>query len=88
MGSRRYVVEQFTLFDGWVNVWTDTEYDPVTEEEKEAKPIVFNSKREAKEALEFFLQEEQEAYELGNIEAPYLREEFRITRVDNAKEGR
>jgi len=52
----------------------------------EDKPVVFHSKKEAKESLELFLKEEQEAYDRGFIQDEYSLEDYRVRRVDNAKD--
>ena len=76
MGSRRYVVETRSMLNDWENCWMDDE----------DKPVVFHSKKEAKESLDLFLKEEQEAYERGFIQDEYSLEDYRIRRVDNAKD--
>ena len=76
MGSRRYVVETRSMLNDWENCWMDDE----------DKPVVFHSKKEAKESLDLFLKEEQEAYERGFIQDEYSLEDYRVRRVDNAKD--
>lgn len=76
MGSRRYVVETRSMLNDWENCWMDDE----------DKPVVFHSKKEAKESLDLFLKEEQEAYERGFIKDEYSLEDYRIRRIDNAKD--
>ena len=76
MGSRKYVVETRSMLNDWENCWMDDE----------DKPVVFHSKKEAKESLDLFLKEEQEAYERGFIQDEYSLEDYRIRRVDNAKD--
>lgn len=76
MGSRRYIVETRSMISDWENCWMDDE----------DKPVVFHSKREATQALAQFLKEEQEAYEKGFIADEYILEDYRVRRVDNAKD--
>jgi len=76
MGSRRYIVETRSMLNDWENCWMDDE----------DKPVVFHSKKEAKESLDLFLKEEQDAYERGFIQDEYSLEDYRIRRVDNAKD--
>jgi len=76
MGSRRYIVETRSMLNDWENCWMDDE----------DKPVVFHSKKEAKESLDLFLKEEQEAYERGFIQDEYSLEDYRVRRVDNAKD--
>jgi len=76
MGSRRYIVETRSMLNDWENCWMDDE----------DKPVVFHSKKEAKESLELFLKEEQEAYDRGFIQDEYSLEDYRVRRVDNAKD--
>lgn len=76
MGSRRYVVETRSMLNDWENCWMDDEN----------KPVVFHSKKEAKESLDLFLKEEQEAYDRGFIQDEYSLEDYRVRRVDNAKD--
>lgn len=76
MGSRRYVVETRSMLNDWENCWMDDE----------DKPVVFHSKKEAKESLDLFLKEEQEAYDRGFIQDEYSLEDYRVRRVDNAKD--
>jgi len=64
------------MLNDWENCWMDDE----------DKPVVFHSKKEAKESLELFLKEEQEAYDRGFIQDEYSLEDYRVRRVDNAKD--
>jgi hypothetical protein len=66
-----FEVQHFTLC-GWENVWT-------IDGQKE----YFDSFADAEMAITDFLEDEQREYDLGNIESPYDREEFRIMEVKN-----
>lgn len=73
--SKRYEVQHYTLCDGWINTWSD--YD----EDGNETPSTYDSFEDALNELDSFLDDEQEAFEEGNIESPYDREEFRIVEV-------
>jgi len=73
--TKRYEVQHFTLCDGWVNTWSD--YD----EDGNETPSTYDSFEDALNELDSFLDDEQEAFEEGNIESPYDRDEFRIVEV-------
>ena len=73
--TKRYEVQHFTLCDGWVNTWSD--YD----EDGNETPSTYDSFDDALNELDSFLDDEQEAFEEGNIESPYDRDEFRIAEV-------
>ena len=73
--TKRYEVQHFTLCDGWVNTWSD--YD----EDGNETPSTYDSFEDALNELDSFLDDEQEAFEEGNIESPYDRDEFRIAEV-------
>ena len=73
--TKRYEVQHYTLCDGWINTWSD--YD----EDGNEKPSTYDSFEDAINELDSFLDDEQEAFEEGNIESPYDRDEFRIVEV-------
>ena len=75
--TKRYEVQHFTLCDGWVNTWSD--YD----EDGNETPSTYDSFEDALNELDSFLDDEQEAFEEGNIESPYDRDEFRIAEVEH-----
>lgn len=75
MTTIKYEVQHYTLCDGWINTWSD--YD----EEGNETPSVYDSFEDAQNELDSFLADEQEAFEEGNIESPYERDEFRIAEV-------
>jgi len=77
MGSRKYEIQTYSICGGWENNWSDSETD---------KSVVFKSKREAKEELKTFFEEEEEAFKKGFIESTTNRDDFRIVRTDNAKD--
>jgi hypothetical protein len=76
MGLRKYVVEARSMLNDWENCWID---DTNT-------PVVFNTKRDATQALNEFIAEEQEAFKQGYIDEDYILEDYRIRRVDNDKD--
>ena len=73
--TKRYEVQHYTLCDGWINTWSD--YD----EDGNETPSTYDSCEDALNELDSFLDDEQEAFEEGNIESPYDRDEFRIAEV-------
>ena len=77
MTTIKYEVQHYTLCDGWINTWSD--YD----EDGNETPSTYDSFEDALNELDSFLDDEQEAFEEGNIESPYDREEFRIVEVQN-----
>ena len=70
-----YEIQHFTLCDGWVNTWTIANEDGSTQLE------YFNSKIEAQEALNEFLEDEYLAYVKGYTDSPFKENEFRIMEV-------
>jgi hypothetical protein len=75
MSTIKYEVQHYTLCDGWINVWRICHDDGSDELE------YFDSIEDANLCLDQFLADEQEAFEEGNIESPYDRDEFRIVEV-------
>ena len=75
--TKRYEVQHYTLCDGWINTWSD--YD----EDGNETPSTYDSFEDALNDLDSFLDDEQEAFEEGNIESPYDRDEFRIAEVEH-----
>ena len=71
----KFEIQHYTLCDGWVNTWTD--YDA----EGNEKPCTFDSIGDAVDALDWFLEEEDQAYFNGYIEDRYTRDEFRVVEV-------
>lgn len=68
--TTQYIIETYTLCDGWLNLWSD-----------EGGPTVFNSKQEAEAELECYLQDEKQAYKDGNIAGLSDPDDFRIMEV-------
>ena len=75
--TKRYEVQHYTLCEGWINTWSD--YD----EDGNETPSTYDSFEDALNELDSFLDDEQEAFEEGNIESPYDRDEFRIAEVEH-----
>ena len=63
-----YQVESFTLFDGWVNCWTDDAENPIT----------FDSREKAQQELDLFLKEQAGAVLCGDMVEAYDINDFRI----------
>ena len=75
MTTIKYEVQHYTLCDGWINTWRIC-YDDGSDELE-----YFDSVEDAQSCIDEFLADEQEAFEEGNIESPYERDEFRIAEV-------
>jgi hypothetical protein len=72
--STKYVVEHQTLCDGWINTWTVDD-----------EPEVFDTYKDAENALDWFLKEEKKAFKRGEIDSMYEADEFRITKLEEIK---
>ena len=68
----QFEVQHYTLCDGWINCWTDGET---------GEPSVYKSYEVAKEVLDQFLRDEDEAYFNGDVESRFTADEFRIVEV-------
>lgn len=68
-----YEVQTYTVFDGWVNCWS--EEDPQTGEEK---PLYFDTVTAAQEAIEEFWSD----LETADMDDQYSRDDYRIVPVD------
>lgn len=71
----KYEVQEYTLFDGWINNWY--EYDDDNNETK----MTFNTKKDAELELKSHLLEMEKAYLRGDIETPEEGTYFRIMEV-------
>jgi hypothetical protein len=71
----KYEIQHYTLCQGWVNTWTITNEDGLSE------PEYFETKEQAISALADFLDEENREYLNGNVESPYDIHEFRIEEI-------
>ena len=66
-----YEIQHYTLCNGWINTWTCDD-----------KPEYFDTYAHAKDALQEFLEDEDEAFFNGWIEDRYSADEFRIVEVE------
>ena len=71
----KYIVETYTLFDGWINTWSYEDWAGIT------IPTTFNTREDAEAELAYFLQQEKEDYKDGNIAGLSDPDDFRITEV-------
>jgi hypothetical protein len=71
----KYEVQQLTTCEGWTNTWH--EYD----DDNWEIPMLFDTFEEALDELDSFLNDCDKEYQRGNIDSPYLRDEFRIVKV-------
>lgn len=69
----KYAVQLNTICDGWINVWTDNDQEPV----------LFDTHQEAEQELRDYLDSAQAAFENGDIDTPYPFEDYRIVEVNH-----
>lgn len=67
----KYAVETNTFCDEWVNTWSDDD----------ESPVLFDTHEQAQQELNQFLSDALEAFVSGNIDSPYLIDDYRITEV-------
>jgi hypothetical protein len=70
-----YEVQHYTLCDGWKNTWTTYRNDREV-------PTTFHTYEDALNSLEGFLMDEEEAFDQGEIDSMYSRDEFRIVQTE------
>ena len=73
--NKLYEVQEWTLCDGWVNVWTH-------EQDGSHAPTYFTSEKAAQDELDWFFQEMEEEVNAGNMEDVPERDSFRIVAVE------
>jgi hypothetical protein len=66
----KYEILHNTIADGWANVWLDGD-----------NPVYFDTYDQAWDELIDFLEDMREAYQRGDLETPYLPEEFKVRKV-------
>jgi len=71
----RYEVQQATICDGWTNTWH--EYD----DDNNEVPMTFDTFEEALLELDEYLYDIEKAYNMGDIDSPEDRDNFRIVEV-------
>jgi|GWRWMinimDraft_15_1066023.scaffolds.fasta_scaffold38552_1 hypothetical protein len=85
--KKRYEVQHFSLFDGWVNTWSFQEeiLDGIFTE----VPETFATRKEAQAALDEFLRFTQDEIDAGQRAAAegYDPDDFRIAQVQLARAG-
>lgn len=69
--TTRFEVQEFCLFGGWTNTWSDSE----------GNPSYFDTEVEAWDELEAFLKDMQEAVLMGDMEDAPSRDDYRIVEV-------
>lgn len=72
----KYIIETYTICDGWINTWSDDD-----------GPTVFDSKQDAEIELSYFLQDEMQEYKNGNIAGLSDPDDFRIVELSHAEEA-
>ena len=70
----RYEVQTNTVCDGWVNTWTE-EVDGVEQ------PMIFATVQEAKDELDDFIADAEEAFANGDLGDPYTINDYRIVPI-------
>jgi hypothetical protein len=75
----KWEVQTWTLVDGWVNCWTDT--DNAGHE----IPWLFPTKARAEQELVWFLQDIHEAVAAGDMQEEYDPDDYRVVEVRNAR---
>jgi hypothetical protein len=68
----KYEVQEYTLFDGWVNNWQNSQDGGLT---------YFNSIKDAQKALDWFIEDCEQEVREGNMQDAPSREDFRIVEV-------
>lgn len=68
-----FEIQEFTLFDGWINTWSD----------ENGKPSQFKTEVEAWDELDGFLSDMQRAVNRGDMEDMPSRDDYRIVCVLN-----
>ena len=71
----RYEVQEYTLFDGWINTWSD----------EDGVPSTFITEHEAFAELFAFMADMKSAYIRGDVVDVPSMEDFRIVTVMEAK---
>tara|TARA_R110000772_G_scaffold36387_4_gene87075 strand:+ start:1021 stop:1233 length:213 start_codon:yes stop_codon:yes gene_type:complete len=66
-----YEVQTKTFLDGWVNCWNLND-----------KPHFFDTRKEAQEELDDFLQTVKVAVEMGAMMENYERDDYRIIKLE------
>jgi len=75
--ANRFIVEHFTLADGWVNTWSTFDDDD------NAIPSVFDTREEAEQALRDFFADQEQFINSGELpeDCAYSLSEFRVTMI-------
>ena len=79
MSNPKFEIQHFTLCNGWINTWH--EYD----DDNNEVPMIFDTFGDALLELDNFLADEIKAYNMGDIESPYGRDEFRIAEIKTSE---
>lgn len=72
----RYAVETYTLCDGWINCWTECDYD-------EDRPLTFATIAEAQAEIDELIADTNDVIAAGDMDegAGYDPQDFRIVEV-------
>lgn len=71
----KFEVQQLTICDGWTNTWH--EYD----DDNNEVPMTFDRFEDAVTELDEHLYDMQKAYNMGDIDSPEDRNNFRIVEI-------
>lgn len=77
----KYIIETYTLCDGWINIWSHEDWAGIT------IPTTFDTREDAEAELEYFLEDEKEEYSKGNIAGLSDPDDFRIVELNHDTEG-
>lgn len=77
--ATRYVVETYTLCDGWINCWSELGEDPNHEH-----PLSFATKEEAQTEIDELIADTDDAIAAGDmpVGAEYDPKDFRIVELE------
>jgi hypothetical protein len=73
--STRFEIQEFTLFDGWINTWLSVDNDG------EAYKTTFDTRSEAQLELESFIHDMQKAVADGYMEDVPSIDSYKIVEV-------
>jgi hypothetical protein len=68
----KWEIQEFTVFEGWVNTWTDGD----------DKSVVFDTKEDAETALTDYLDDINQAVKDGDMVGGYNRDGFRVVPIE------
>jgi len=67
-----FIVETYTLSDGWINTWTEDD-----------QPLIFKTHADAWDALQEHLEDYREAVKQGHITSAPSPSEYRVRQIED-----